>query len=178
VCVYNEAGVSDSLLHDAEGHASRVFQQSINLLWVNCADKDSGLNGDSVLDLRLYLHVVPRAVTLSQDAFGVAFLGSDGIGRYADVFFDSIRRLQAGQSVASLPEVLGHVIAHEIGHLLLGFKAHSSTGIMHARWSAAELQSMAMGRLVFNEEQRKTLLNRSEAQNQGQHQVALMRATF
>lgn len=181
VCVYNQAGVSDRMLRDAEANTSRVFRQSsIHLLWANCADKDANLNDyrDSALDLRLYIHVVPRAVTLSQDAFGSAFLGSDGTGRYADVFLDSIRQLQAEQSAATLPEVLGHVMAHEIGHLLLGLKAHSSTGIMQARWSAAELWSMAMGRLVFDEEQRKRLLSRTAVQNQGEHKMALMRAIF
>ena len=181
VCVYNQAGVSDRVLRDAEAYTSSVFRQlSVNLLWADCADKDAGLNGcgNSVLDLMLYVHIIPRALTLSQDTFGLAFLGPDGGGRYADAFFDSIRRLQQDQSAATLSEVLGHVMAHEIGHLLLGLNAHSSTGIMQARWSAAELRSMAMGRLVFNEGERNKLLSRIKVQNQDEHQLTKMRATF
>jgi hypothetical protein len=37
-------------------------------------------------------------------------------------------------------QVLGHLIVHEIGHILLGSK-HADKGIMRATWSLRELQN-------------------------------------
>jgi hypothetical protein len=53
----------------------------------------------------------------------------------------------------SLAGVLAHVMAHEVGHLLLGTNAHSPTGIMRPSWQARELRSIIMGTLLFTSEQ-------------------------
>jgi hypothetical protein len=52
-----------------------------------------------------------------------------------------------------LARVLGHVMAHELGHLLLGSNAHSRQGIMCPNWHAGELRLASMGGLLFSEEQ-------------------------
>jgi hypothetical protein len=44
-------------------------------------------------------------------------------------------------------EVLGHVIAHEIGHVLIGTVEHSPSGVMRAHWSKADVAAM-QGRLL------------------------------
>jgi hypothetical protein len=46
--------------------------------------------------------------------------------------------------------VLGHVVAHEIGHLLLPFAAHSAGGIMKAR---LDPRLAAIGGLFFTADQ-------------------------
>jgi len=46
----------------------------------------------------------------------------------------------------SIPEVLGHVIAHELGHILLGPGAHSRSGIMRA---SLDLEWLRIGGLWF-----------------------------
>jgi hypothetical protein len=48
--------------------------------------------------------------------------------------------------------ILGHVLAHEIGHSLQGIARHSDTGVMKARWTPAEVRNMAVERLKFTEE--------------------------
>ena len=53
--------------------------------------------------------------------------------------------------------ILGSVIAHEMGHLLLGSSAHAISGIMRARWESAELHRIAMGTLMFLPEQSKRM---------------------
>jgi hypothetical protein len=177
VCVYKEAGVSDAILEKAEEQTARLFRRSLlPLVLQTCSNHPSRTQGrGAISEAVFYIHVVPKAASLSDDAFGVAFLGSDGTGRYADVFFDSVRRLQADQKTASTAEILGYVMAHEIGHLLLGFHAHSSTGIMEARWSGPELQSIAMGRLAFTPEQCRRLLRRAELMKH-EHEVAASKA--
>jgi len=49
--------------------------------------------------------------------------------------------------------ILGDVVAHEIGHLLLGSRAHSATGIMRGWWDRAQLQRALTGRQLFTPEQ-------------------------
>jgi len=45
--------------------------------------------------------------------------------------------------------VLGHVLAHEIGHVLEGVPRHSETGLMKARWSDRETMNMPHQTLRF-----------------------------
>jgi predicted SprT family Zn-dependent metalloprotease len=52
-----------------------------------------------------------------------------------------------------LADVMGGVVAHEIGHLLLGSHAHASTGIMRAQWRGEDLHKLVKGELLFTAEQ-------------------------
>lgn len=45
--------------------------------------------------------------------------------------------------------LLGHVLAHEIAHVLQGIARHSETGILKARWSKQEIEGMWRARLHF-----------------------------
>jgi hypothetical protein len=55
------------------------------------------------------------------------------------VFGDRIRKLSGGNGEASL---LGHVLAHEIGHVLEGVARHSETGVMKPGFTAYDLFRM------------------------------------
>jgi hypothetical protein len=72
------------------------------------------------------------------------------------VFYDSVEKLHQDWH-ASLSRVLGHVMAHEIGHLLLGTNAHSPMGIMRPNWQGQELRSIAIGTLLFTREQARSM---------------------
>jgi predicted SprT family Zn-dependent metalloprotease len=49
--------------------------------------------------------------------------------------------------------ILGHVMAHEMGHLLLPANSHSQSGVMHADWDSEQLLRMVKGLLQFTPEQ-------------------------
>src|SRR5215469_15385250 len=62
------------------------------------------------------------------------------------VFYDRI--------VQSKPQVpvqvlLGHVLAHEIAHVLQGLSRHSSSGIMKAKWSSCDYADMRRNSFGF-----------------------------
>jgi predicted metalloendopeptidase len=49
-------------------------------------------------------------------------------------------------------EILGHVIAHEIGHVLEGIARHSPEGLMKAHWGLHDYMRMKKQRLCFSTE--------------------------
>ena len=74
----------------------------------------------------------------------------------AQVFLDRvIERTAVG--ALSLEQVLGHAMAHEVGHLLLGSNSHSLRGLMRGKWSPEDLQRAAKGDLLFTPEQAKRM---------------------
>jgi hypothetical protein len=77
--------------------------------------------------------------TLPPEAFGVAYVAKDtDRGWLATVFSDRIDA--AATRVGVDPgALLGLVMAHEVGHLLLGIDYHSETGVMRAHWPDALL---------------------------------------
>jgi hypothetical protein len=84
---------------------------------------------------------------------GQALLPIDESGRYAFVYYGEICRLANRTTAISAGEILGYVIAHEIGHLLLG-SHHQEGTVMQGEWGKAELQTMAKRHLRFNKAQR------------------------
>ena len=79
-------------------------------------------------------------------------MGAAPIGSFlAYAYFDRVRAF-AFQRNLFLGTVLGYVIAHEVGHLLLR-EGHTSFGLMRALWTSSDLHAMQQGRLGFTGEQ-------------------------
>jgi hypothetical protein len=68
-------------------------------------------------------------------------------GGRALIFVDRIER-RARAARIDITRLLGAVIAHEIGHMLLR-SAHTQTGLMRAHWGDHDLQLIDMGGLRF-----------------------------
>jgi hypothetical protein len=73
-------------------------------------------------------------------------------GAPANIYYERVRQL-AGKQLVSETCILGAGIAHELGHLLLRGISHSSSGIMRAEWTVADLDAAASGRLLFTSAQ-------------------------
>lgn len=54
-------------------------------------------------------------------------------------------------------QILGHAIAHEIGHLLLASDTHSLFGIMKADYDRKDLVILGEGNLFFTAEEARLL---------------------
>ena len=67
------------------------------------------------------------------------------------VFFKQVKAFARTYDV-DLSTILAYVIAHEIGHLLLG-TAHPATGVMQAEWDRAVVHDAAKRSLTFTEAQ-------------------------
>jgi hypothetical protein len=68
-------------------------------------------------------------------------------GTHIVVFYDRVKNRPGSVSC-----LLGHVIAHEVAHILQGLKRHSESGIMKAQWIGADYQEMTWKPLQFTDE--------------------------
>ena len=171
IAIRNDARIPERVLTQAADEASRIFRQAgVDTVWIVCQSSNAGTStkpdclapGDLT---HLSLRIVPWSSQLGVSTFGVAFLSDAGVGVAGDVFYPLVEKLHSDCD-ASLSRVLGHVMAHEIGHLLLGLHSHSAFGIMQPQWQEEALRRIGMGTLLFTAEQarsmREKLLAKSE----------------
>jgi hypothetical protein len=172
--VYNYA-ISRSLLSDAEAEAMVILTSAgLDPVWVDCsvrhanAEKYAACNR-TIGRVDFILKILNKAQSAQfpkrDDELGQALDCPKGPGACsAYVFYSDVREVAEAEDVAEF-RLLGHVLAHEIGHLLLGPKSHSATGIMQAEWSGQAMGTIARGFLFFNDQQsrrmRDQLLTRS-----------------
>ena len=150
VNVENRAQAPESLVTNAEKQAEKVYRQiGIRLVWTTAT---ASLPNDS---LRLTVVLVPESkagfFVETEERVGRA-VGTDGRGaRRAYVFPDRVRNLTTTGSDEAL--VLGAVIAHEIGHLLLPPNSHSNHGIMRGQFRLCDFDRPDHGGIRFTAEQ-------------------------
>jgi len=155
VSVHNDAGIPPATLMQSEVEASRIFEHSgLKIHWLNCPLPRAGPQDPSVCGVaefpeHLQLRIAKHSLNLNEFTMGISYLSADGTGCYADLFFERARQLHE-TSRLSLASILGHGIAHELGHLLLGTNSHSPAGLMRARWQPADLSSIGRGALLFS----------------------------
>lgn len=159
--LYNDAGVSAKIVLQAKDRASEIFRQAgVITKWYDCSPKTASVPGcDSLEPDTISIRIRRDTGQIGEGIFGAAFLGNDGHGQYADIFFDRIRRLSEDWKV-SLPALFGYIVVHEIGHLLLGPNAHTWLGIMKASWTHEQLEKIGRGELWFSDKESKAMRER------------------
>ena len=81
-----------------------------------------------------------RADALSDGVMGTARTAAPELRhRLAYIFYNRIERVGISNQIP-IERVLGHVMAHEIGHLLIGVNSHSDHGLMRPEWNPQESQ--------------------------------------
>jgi hypothetical protein len=164
VRVSNEAGLDESALVEANQIAAHVLGRAgVQAEWCSCRPY-AGREGCAACSKRTgVVEISIRILTGPQlggrsggDRLGWAEVPKDGIGNVAFIRSGRLGAL-AHSSLTSVPVILGHLEAHEIGHLLLGPRAHSLEGIMRRNWTRYELEQAAYGRLTFTRDQARQL---------------------
>lgn len=169
--VYNLAKVSSKTLDRAIQLAQSIFAKAaVETCWeqgpADAAEAHftdmtgSGPSQRLKADDRGYL-----AVKIMRGEPANAFPGALGFalpfahaGPHAIIFYDRIERLLPAVP-GSVERILGHALAHEVGHALLETPGHSQYGLMTSRWSKADFQRIAVGLLEFFSEQALVLQN-------------------
>jgi hypothetical protein len=157
----NFAGVPDRILLNAERETTLILRQAgIQVMWLNCVAGQAVWGNQNPCQktpgpTEFWLHILmKRPRNLDADALGFSELPNPpevGNG-YAGVLYPAAEDL-AKQSQASVSQVLGAAVAHEIGHLLLGTTAHSRGGVMCAHWRGEQLTLASIGELFFTPQQ-------------------------
>lgn len=166
--VYNYARVEPAALALAENMALKIFQHAgVTIVWRNISLPAADARGlasappaEPASDApAVFLRIAPSSMSPigRMETLGCALeSATGGDASVAWVFFDRIER-EANLGIASPQRILGHAMAHEMGHLLLGWGAHSVAGVMRADWRAQDYILMSEGSLLFTPRQAERL---------------------
>ena len=154
VRVDNLVGVLPDDLQFAEGRTSEVFARiGARIRWIDQEESASQ-------------HITPAFTVVVENAEGKgASLLIDALGlahpgvRRAYVFYDRIAALNVG-TTRTIPSLLGDVIAHELGHLMLPLPGHTADGIMRP-----EVETKSWHVKTFTKPQAREVLSRVRAQH-------------
>ncbi len=168
VLVANRASVPAATIAQMQSEAGWVLSKAgISTTWIDCpfstetAEANSpcaGLGGTRFL-VRLTHDHISRHGSVSNGALGFSHVTYDG-GTYATVLMDFVEELACQQELVSRGQILGHAVAHEIGHLVMGLNSHSLHGLMRARWEGTELRDMAAHHLLFSRRESERMRTR------------------
>jgi hypothetical protein len=152
VAVARYADVDPETLREAEDIAGEVYRRAgIEIQWVDLATYEDAT--------RFYVNVLSQEMAApfyaSEETVGFAIPGS----RAANVIYERIRETARRRHVAS-GLLLGYVIAHELGHLLLPAHSHSETGLMRPN---IDMELAAARKLRFTADQVALILERLTA---------------
>ncbi len=158
VLVYNYAQVSPQVVIEALDRAKSIFGHAgIEMAWLQRVPNQP-IPPEKLDRVDYVARILPHArAALGRSALGEALLcGAGQAVCFVNIFLDRVKE-QARQGSLGLDQVLGHAIAHELGHLLLGSNSHFSIGLMKAKWQKEELQRIAKGDLLFRPEQTRLM---------------------
>jgi hypothetical protein len=155
IWVDDYAHVSPAILAGAQREAARILARAaLRTEWVDCSVKSRSKAdpcNEPLQPTEIVLHLIPKSKnnTYPDSVFGVAV-----IPLVVSVFVNRVvQRAQKDNAEFEIPLILGNVIAHEIGHLLLGLNSHSGSGIMQKRWERHQMRQALTGNLLFTSEQ-------------------------
>jgi hypothetical protein len=163
VHLYNYSGVTAEALARAEQETARIYGRlGVEMEWRNCPLTAEELAQNTTCDLpaapttfivRLLSNEMAHRFPVGDDIYGFALLPvNEGFGVLANVFADRAQDMTAEEGLRRV--ILGHIMAHELGHLLLGEAAHpAGVGIMHVPWQTKELERIKQGWMLFLPEQ-------------------------
>jgi hypothetical protein len=169
--------VSPATLDGAEREAARIIGKAgLRTDWLNCPVKstlevaqDPCREPLQPMDIVLRLIPEPQINKYEDSVFGFVV-----VPILASVYVNyAVERAKRDNAEFEIPMVLGNVIAHEIGHLLLGLNSHSASGIMQGRWQSHQARQAVTGNLLFTEKQGQ--LMRAEMQKRANVQTAATR---
>jgi hypothetical protein len=174
--VLNYAGVGPQTLAEAEKVASRIFLKAgVVSQWIDAPLTEQDLQKASVDQQsvglsQIWLSLLPRTMSdrMSIPAGVTGLAPGAGPDRFlAYVFYNRVEELRrkqiaamlssAAATHASVGQILGGAMTHEIGHILLNLAVHSKTGIMQGSWNLDVLDAIGCDHLYFTKEQEKVM---------------------
>jgi len=174
IVVNNFADIPGGILDRAQVEAGRTYRRmGVRTIWLGSAPSEGGSGDGSPAPstdsgFTITLIIEPRLAGPSgrgsRSVMGAAPPSQRDREGSIYVFYDRVTDVAAMHS-ADTALLMGIVIAHEMGHLLLHHADHSTEGLMRGVWDADAIRQSAMGLLWFTPEEvgeiRKTLSART-----------------
>jgi hypothetical protein len=168
--LFNDAAVRNDVLHRAKEEAAWLLKSAcVDPIWIPCLVVSvSNLTPCPAPVHAIELHILssPPTNDFREDTMGIAMphLGS---GDHAGVFLSRVRETAARNvGIIEVSDLLGYVMAHEIGHLLLHSTSHSSGGLMRAEFRPVDLKKAGQRQLKFTPEEAEAIHRDALAQGQ------------
>ena len=146
----NIMAVPPAILARARGVAADLFADiGVRLEWKEGAPRPSTKpkgckTANEVIEVQFDEAAPAR---FQKEALGYAVPGKGGI--CVHIFYTHVAAAHARDLT---PVLLGHVLTHEITHVLQGVARHSSEGLMKAHWSSDDYVQMSTHSLPFADE--------------------------
>jgi len=156
VLVFNFRQVSVGILSNAEKEADQILGRAgIQVLWRECPTG----NEPCRIGLGPVFFLAIKAGPVQNKFLDVVSGQAVVPNHLAVVYYDSLPRVARGKTTPQRSQsiLLACVIAHELGHLLLGAYGHSVHGIMRDRWDIEQTRLALMSDLDFLPEEGKLM---------------------
>ena len=151
--------VPDAMLPRAKEDVSRIYRLAgVDIKWIDAPDTNPAAGVAIRIIIRRYSVSGPTGASAS--VMGTSLGDAHDAGGSAFVFRDRVMKV-ARERKQDAARLLGYAMAHEMGHLLLPYPAHSTTGIMRAEWDGDDLRHIGDGTMLFTPPQ--TTLIREKA---------------
>jgi hypothetical protein len=159
--VNNYTQATPAMLAGAEREAGRILGKTgLQTVWLDCPAGHSTADpqdpcGEPLEATDIALRVLSES---SQNKFQDTAFGFAVVPALASVYYDYVARLARSDNAEfEIPIILGCVIAHEIGHLLLGSNSHADSGIMQGHWERGQIRQAITGTLLFTPQQARLI---------------------
>jgi len=178
VRVYNYVKASPPMLARVEREAGRILGEAgLRMVWLDCPMEHFGgvhIEQNPCLEPLEATDIVLRVLSeATQNKFQDTVFGFAVVPIFATVYYDyAVRAGKRDNAEFEVPVILGCVIAHELGHLLLGSNSHSNSGVMQPRWERKQVRQAMTNTLLFTPEQSKLI------QAEGQKRIKLQTASL
>ena len=139
VRIHDYANIPATCMTSAQEHVKDLYAAiGVNTIWAETQHPGrSPEPAEKYIPGELLINIVTPAMSrrmgVAEHTLGLAAVTLLSGGRIAYLLFDRIRHV-ALSSGGEAADILGLVIAHEMGHLLLPYGSHSPNGLMRASW--------------------------------------------
>jgi hypothetical protein len=157
VRLHDDVGVPAAALERAKRDAVLIYERSnIALEWIE--------QGSS-LSHALIVRIIAKPIGMksrNRAVIGIAPGSREARGQLAFLFYERIQDFSEALEL-NVAVMLGQAMAHELGHLLLPYDAHSASGVMRGKWDRAQARAATSGTLTFNPDQARLIRERLSA---------------
>jgi hypothetical protein len=163
--LFDYTGMETSASLDMRRTAANILDQvGISVQWRDCpvfpGAAGSGCGAGTYDVTHFVVAVLPEnmsaRIASSPQQFESVMGAKGGFPTHAYIFKDRVTDF-AKADLLPWTSLLGAIVAHEIGHLLLGNDSHFGNGIMRGRWSLNDIKEARMGTLTFTARQGEQL---------------------